>query len=400
MSTLQSVHRPCPVCGTTAARFLHHQRFALPPGHPLPPAFNIVACPACDFVYADTTADAAAYDRYYTDYSKYADQGTSTGGGGDPRDQSRIEEMAREIGRHLPDRAARVVDIGCANGGMLAALRALGYENLLGIDPSPDCVANTKRLFGIPAQQGWLGALPAEVAPAGLVILSHVLEHVLDLAEAVRRVREVLAPAGLVYVEVPDAARYAECLVAPFQDFNSEHINHFSQASLANLFAAHGFELVAEGQKTVPVAGGFGYPACFSFFRLGAESGRSGEWRRAPDFLREIDRYITHSASLLAAVDARLALVPPGPVIVWGVGQLTLKLLVETRLGRAEIAAFTDGNPLHHGKQLHGRPIVAPERLRDLPPYPIIVGTMLHQVAIANRIQRDLALDNPVVTLA
>jgi SAM-dependent methyltransferase len=399
-AALKSVHRPCPVCDTTSAHVLHHQRFALPAGHPLPSSFDIVACPVCDSVYADTPADAAAYDRYYADYSKYADQGTSTGGGGDLLDQARIQVTAQEIARHLPDKTARIVDIGCANGGMLAALRNLGYDHLLGIDPSPECVTNTRRLFDIPAQQSWLGALPADAAPADLVILSHVLEHVLDLADAVVRIRPLLAPGGLVYIEVPDASRYAECLAAPFQDFNTEHINHFSLSSLANLFAAHGFELIAEGSKAIPMAGGLSYPACFGVFRSSSTRTRDPNWRRAPGFLKDIHDYITLSTTLLARIDTRLAGALNGPVIVWGAGQLTLKLLLETRLGVADIVAFTDGNPLHHGKTLHDRLILAPADLRDLPPHPIVIGSLLHHAAIAKRIREELCLPNPVVTLA
>lgn len=400
IAALKTVHRPCPVCGSASARVLHHQRFALEPGHPLPDRFDIVACLECDFVYADTSADAAAYDRYYADYSKYADQGTSTGGGGNPLDQARIEITAREIARHLPDHASHIVDIGCANGGMLAALRDLGYANLLGIDPSPDCVSNTTRLFGIPARQGWLGSLPPETTPASLVILSHVLEHVLDLADAIARVRTVLAPGGLVYVEVPDASRYDECLAAPFQDFNTEHINHFSPAALANLFAAHGFAPESEGTKSLELPGGLSYPACFAVFRRIESPSGTTIWRRAPEFLTAINSYITRSSALLAAIDARLADVLQKPVIVWGAGQLTLKLLVETRLGSADIFAFTDGNPLHHGHTLRDRPIISPDELRNLPPHPIIVGSLLHHAAITERIRVELALPNPIVTLA
>lgn len=397
---MKTTHRPCPVCNSTEARALHHQRFALPAGHPLPRAVDIVACPVCDFVFADTEADAAAYDRYYADYSKYADQGTSTGGGGDPRDQARITMTANEIARHLTDPNVRIVDIGCANGGMLAALRDLGFTNLLGIDPSPDCVANTAHLFGIPASQGWLGALPAEASPADLVILSHVLEHVLDLSDAVTRTRAVLSPGGLVYVEVPDAARYADCLAAPFQDFNTEHINHFSLASLTNLFAAHDMVCISEGTKTLDIAGGARYPACFAFFRrLVTAPKQQPGWRRAPQFLASIDLYITESTDQLRVIDARLAPVLAGPVIVWGVGQLALKLLVETGLAKADIVAFIDGNPLHHGKYLHDRPILAPAALRALPPHPIVIGSLLHHVAIADRIQRELCLPNRIITL-
>ncbi len=396
---MKRLHRPCPVCGSVEAHELHRQRFALPPDHPLPRAYDVVACPACDFVFADTEANTAAYDLYYTNYSKYADQGTATGGGGSIGDQDRIEAMAAEIARHVHDKATRIVDIGCANGGLLAELRKRGYTNLLGIDPSHDCVANTKRLFDIPAVQGWLGALPPEAAAADLVILSHVMEHVLDLADAVRRARAILGPRGMVYVEVPDAANYTEFLAAPFQDFNTEHINHFGLHSLKNLFTPHGFVCVAEGTKSFAIAAAARFPACFALFQLTGDQTQSN-WRRSPDFMAAINRYIAESDKILRGIDARLGPVLSEPVIVWGVGQLTLKLLVETKLAAAHIVAFTDGNPMHHDKRLHDTPVVSPESLRDLPPYPIIVGSLIHHNAIAERIHRDLSLKNRVVTLA
>jgi hypothetical protein len=86
-------------------------------------------------------------------------------------------------------------------------------------------------------------------------------------------------------------------------------------------------------------------------------------------------------------------------LVVWGVGQLTLKLLVETRLSSADIVAFTDGNPLHHGKTLRERPILTPEALHTLPPHPIVIGSLLHHAAIARRIREELALPNPIVIL-
>ncbi len=395
----KTAHRPCPVCGGPEVAVLHHQRFVLPQGHPLPSSYDVVACSRCDFVFADTTGTAADYDRYYAQYSKYADQGTATGGGGDAADQERLRAMAEAIAGRLPDKHARIVDIGCANGGLLGALKARGYSHLLGIDPSPTCVENARRLFDLPVSQGWLLALPPQAAPADLVIVSHVLEHVLDLRRALAQVRAVLSPHGLVYAEVPDAQRYVECLAAPFQDFNTEHINHFGTASLENLFSSCGLFCLALGRKTITVAQGVPYPAVFGFFGQASAGTPGPAWKRDPAFLQNVGRYIVASRSQLAGIDQRLAPVLGGPVIVWGTGQLTLKLLAETSLGRAQIAAFTDANPLHHGECLNGVQIVAPEHLVSLPPHPIVVGSLLHQAAIVARIRGPLGLRNPLVTL-
>ena len=74
-----------------------------------------------------------------------------------------------------------------------------------------------------------------------LVVLSHVLEHVADLGGAASALSRLVAPDGMVYVEVPDAAHYCDHLVAPFHDFNTEHINHFSLTLLDALLVRHGF---------------------------------------------------------------------------------------------------------------------------------------------------------------
>ena len=77
----------------------------------------------------------------------------------------------------------------------------------------------------------------------------------------------MLAPNGLAYVEVPDAMRYVDCLVAPFQDFNVEHINHFSAASLTNALATNGFVVESTIAKTIEAAAGVPYPAIAAIAR-------------------------------------------------------------------------------------------------------------------------------------
>ena len=84
-------------------------------------------------------------------------------------------------------------------------------------------------------------------------------------------------------------------------------------------------------------------------------------------------------------------------VIVWGTGQLTMKLLCDTALKDAKVVAFVDGNPVNVGKTLRGVPIVSPEELENRSA-PIILATLLHTQGIRNRIA-SLGFTNPVVTL-
>ncbi len=365
----------------------------------MPADFDVVSCLDCEFVYADTRGNASDYDEYYSQFSKYTDQGTATGGGGNAEDLERLEKMADSLSQFLPNRDAKIVDIGCANGGLLGALKSRGFVSLLGVDPSETCIENTKKLFDVPASQGWLNALPPECQRVDLAVVSHVLEHVLDLKRAVASLAACLSPNGFLYIEVPDASRYIECLAAPFQDFNVEHINHFTASSLVNLMNACGFDSLQIETKLLETNKGVPYPALFGFFHRAPAGVQRGEWLIKREFREAINAYIKQSSARLEAIDGKLSSFLPEPVYVWGTGQLTFKLLAETCLSSADIFAFIDGNPLNHGKSINGKQIIAPEALSSLPNHTIIIGSLLHHAAISNHIRDVLCLNNTVVTL-
>jgi SAM-dependent methyltransferase len=334
--------RNCPICEEIYCEVLHTQKFVLPDGHPLAGGYDVVCCEHCGFVYADTVATQKDYECFYSKFSKYEDNKTSSGGGDTPWDAKRFEDTALQIGSFLPDTQSRILDIGCANGGLLKALRKSGFENLCGIDPSPVCVANTHS-SGVEAHTGSLFQIPDGLGRFDFIILSHVLEHIRDLKAAVQAICGLMRAGGVIYIEVPDAARYVDFLFSPFQDFNTEHINHFSHVSLGNLMRLSGF--LVKQQETKLIESAPKYPQ----------------------------------------------------VIIWGTGQLAMKLLAETSLANAQIVAFVDGNPVNHGKILRGVPILAPEEIVEMD-QPIIVTSILHQKAIAYRI-RQLELSNKVILL-
>ena len=402
--TLPKIHpatslRSCPICGGKQCDVLHTQKFVLPEGHPLADGYQVVVCGNCGFIYADTQVSQHDYDVFYARCSKYESTSTSTGGGGSPEDVRRLKEMAVSIAEVIPDRQARLLDVGCANGGLLKELRELGYSRLCGIDPSPACVQAAKALGIAEGFVGTLSELPPGAGEFDGVILSHVLEHVSDLPQAVAGIRQLTRPEGVVYVEVPDATRYAECLLAPFQDFNTEHINHFSGCALTNLFVTRGWNRIGGGKKTLFAAPGMPYPAVFGFFMKNAAAA-SGPLKNDTELSGRMADYIVASQAMMQAIDRKIQTVLENnePVIVWGTGQLAMKLLGETCLAQARIAAFVDGNPINHGKLLKGIPVLSPVQVKGSKS-PIIVASLIQGRAIASAIQQ-LNLPNPVILLA
>jgi SAM-dependent methyltransferase len=392
--------RPCPVCGARAGEPLHHRSFVLPDGHPLARGYSVVTCTICGAAYATPLPEQAAYDLFYRDASKYADADTGTGSGAQAWDDERLEETARALVALAPETATHIVDVGCGAGGLLRWLAKLGYTNLTGIDPAPACAAAADAVPGVRGVVGSLFALPKDIAPAGLIVLSHVLEHVRDVGGAIDGLRAITRVGGRVYAEVPNAADYAEFLVAPFLDFNTEHINHFSQRTLRRLFTARGWNVIAAGSKVIASSPSTRYPCAFVVAEL-SEAGRPAEPSPPDRDLRmALSRYVTASHALLARVIARCEALDLAhkEIVVWGTGQTTAILLAETPLGGARIRAFTDSNPMHHGRTISGVPVVPPDALRAMPDIPIVVGSLLHGAEIADAIAAR-GITNPVIRL-
>jgi SAM-dependent methyltransferase len=386
MDSSKNATRPCPVCGSRVVFIISKQNFELPKNHPLPSAWDVVSCPICHFAYADTAAYQETYDYYYSDFSKYEHDATSTGGGTTDTDRQRLEDTAALIAK-VVKKDDTILDLGCANGGLLVAFKKLGFTELTGLDPSPACALTTSEL-GVEGLVGSLFEPPVDGRKFKAVILCHVLEHIRDLQTAAEVLRGLVADDGYLYVEVPDASRYGGYSEAPFQDFNVEHINHFAHSSLSNLFESKGFITKDQGIRDIPSPAGWVYPAIWCLFKIRPTNENfDGKWLHNSSLKESLDRYTLESIQQIEKINHKLATLveSQAPVIVWGTGQFTLKLLAQSTLGSCNIIGFIDSNPGHHGKQLRGIEIFSPEILQNQA-HPVIIGSLLHHQAIENLI--------------
>jgi len=234
--------RDCAICGSVARRVLFHQEFAAVEQATPVTGYDVAVCERCGFAYADGIPDQEAFDRYYREMSKY--EYAQRGGEESDYDRRRLELIAGIVAPLVPAAGGRILDVGCASGRLLANLRDRGFTNVAGLDPSPACAAAAARLYGIDVKTMTLGAMAQAGERFDVVIMVGVLEHLRDLDAAFEHLRALLPEGGLLYVEVPDVTAFADWDNAPYQDFSTEHINFFSQASLDNLMRRRGFERV------------------------------------------------------------------------------------------------------------------------------------------------------------
>jgi SAM-dependent methyltransferase len=396
---MKTASRACPVCSSSEVEVLYTQRFATPALSPLPAISDVVACPACGLVYADTPVAQEGYDRYYAKFSKYEDPTVATGGGASPFDHLRLEDVADELSSRV-GAEARVLDIGCAGGGLLAALHRRGFTHLHGVDAATACVARV-RSMGFPATClpfSGLASLRNE-GPFELVVLSHVLEHVVDLLPLVTAAKSLIASGGLLYIETPDASRYGEYDHVPFYFFDGEHINHFDTSRLAALGEAVGLVTASAGARTFEVAPGKTYPACWVLMGQGPSDGArrtSGEVAslrdRVADYVRRcrLSRRFPELERLAAAGT---------PVVVWGAGSFAQRLFGDGLMSGCRVVGIVDRDGNKQGRPFAGFTVEVPEvALRRHPGAAVVVAAAIQESAIAME-ARTLMRGGEVVTL-
>lgn len=395
-TSLPLAARPCPVCGGFKSRLLHTQTFEQLSGIQLLDGYDVVVCQDCGAGFADRIPPQAVFDAYYRDLSKYEYE--YRGGQSTKYEELRFQEAARTIIPHIPSPDSRILEIGCATGHLLSVLKEEGYPNVQGVDPSPGCAKAAWDIYRVPVQACTIFNIPRQKDLFDVVALLGVMEHIRDLDPALEAIRALLAPAGRIYLAAPDAAHFDRNQDAPFQEFSLEHLNFFSEASLTNLMQTRGFKFLSAGSLLLEHSPG---TWCASVYCVFENTGkRKGSWVRDDETAKGLAAYIRKSQQAENRVrEAIEDLVASGrPILVWGTGAHTQRLLAMSALAKVNIAAFVDSNPKYQGRQLHGRPVLSPENLVGRNE-PILISSYAAQKEIVSQIRETLRLGNELITL-
>lgn len=133
-----------------------------------------------------------------------------------------------------------VLEIASNDGYLLKHVVARGIR-ALGIEPAAN-VAQIARAEGIPTEAAFFNLETADTLRRGgisaaLIVANNVLAHVPSPSSIVAAMPLVLAPEGVVSVEVPHLQRLLEG--AEFDTIYHEHYSYFSLSFLRRLFDAH-----------------------------------------------------------------------------------------------------------------------------------------------------------------
>ena len=357
-------NRNCPICDSNESSLVKIIELKTYDNHPLDKNYNLVKCNDCGFIYYNTNITQDILDDYYTNQSKYdSKEVVSVGAGGITElDKLRLLDTAKIISNYILDNNSSILDIGCASGGLIDCLSKLGYLNLTGLDPSPICIERVaqnhkcKTILGSILDENLVLENKFDV-----IILTHVLEHILDVKKLMQKLYDLLNENGIIFIECPDASKYHLNVHAPFQEFNTEHINHFSESSFCNLSSAMQIELIGSGSRTFKIENGHDYFACYAFYKKGNKS--SFEVKKETTIL-DINKYILESSIHLDQISKFIGNLKYTNIILYGIGQFSYKLIKMIDKGKNLI--YVDGDPRNKTKTIFGNKIFSPSELPSL----------------------------------
>jgi SAM-dependent methyltransferase len=211
---------------------------------------DIVRCPGCGHMQLDPMPDeamlAAAYAEAQSDAYIEEEAGQRT--------------TARRALERIETHAARrdtILDLGCWVGFLLAEARERGWRTL-GVEPSEFGSSYARDELGLEVVTASLFSAQLERASFDAIVMGDVLEHLISPDEALARIRELLAPGGVVWLAVPDAGSpVARVLGKRWWSVLPTHVQYFTRGSLATLLRRCGFDQLES--STAPKAFTVGY---------------------------------------------------------------------------------------------------------------------------------------------
>jgi len=217
--------------------------------------YAICRCEACGFLFLNPRPTVAELSEMYTSDPYYAEDNATRGAARRRFYHARMERLER----WRPGRGD-MLGIGCLEGGYaLEVARARGWR-VAAVEFSPILANHARTALGIDVKVSNAWDLSPFLGSRFNVIVSQSLEHVPDPRDTLAQCRDLLAPNGLLMLEVPnqfhsliDLLKLAVVRIVgdgAFHWFHRDltfefHTLSFTPETLRELLAREGFEVLA-----------------------------------------------------------------------------------------------------------------------------------------------------------
>jgi len=197
---------------------------------------RIVSCLGCGLKYVNPRDEAGKI------FSRYAqlEDGLYLSEEKGRRVAARI--ILKQISKYK--RKGRFLDIGCATGFLLDEAKKQGWD-AEGVELSEWSVNFAKDKLGLKVFQGHLNEANFPSKYFDVIVLTDVVEHVIDPSGLMEEARRLLKPDGILYISTPDIeSLLSKLLKAKWWGIQHAHLYYFSRNSLTRLLDVAGFRVI------------------------------------------------------------------------------------------------------------------------------------------------------------
>ncbi|HEY8387957.1 MAG TPA: class I SAM-dependent methyltransferase [Parasegetibacter sp.] len=235
-------YNACPVCGSEQIKLFSPVKDYSISGE----VFEVMECISCSVRFTQNAPSQEEIGPYYKaeHYISHSDS-----------NKGLINRLYQKV-RHVTVRKkanlieeitnkheGEVLDVGCGTGYFLAEMKSRGWT-AEGLEPDPDARTLAASVNNIQSSDiSHLFEIRAGSKDA--VTLWHVLEHVHQLHDYMKRFKEILAPDGKLVIAVPNYTSYDSRHYGTFWAAYDvpRHLYHFSPKSLKILAERHGMQV-------------------------------------------------------------------------------------------------------------------------------------------------------------
>ena len=256
----------------------------------------------------------------------------------------------------------RLLEVGCGSGEYLQCWKEI---DVYGMEFSPENCAKA-RAKGFKIFRGYPGDSLPPGAPYDAFAMFSWLEHLPDLPQVLKNLRDSLNPGAVGLLEVPDFDMICEQNL--FSEFVLDHLFYFTEKTLRGTLSMYGFEtlrcrnlwhgyiLSAEVRRRMPL--------CTTGFRQAQKK-----------LLQAIKNHLQEQS---------------GTTAIWGAGHQSLALLAMCE-HKERISYVVDSAPFKQGHRTPGSGflIVPPEHLLKDPPGSILIIAGSYNQEIAGQIKKQ-----------
>ncbi len=301
-----------------------------------------------------------------------------------------LEELIEKC-QNGRDKNIRILDIAGGYGELSLFLMQSGYTDVTMSEIKESCISYASQKGVSVLHEDLLEKKSAR--KHDIVILSHDLEHMLDVRKAMLNAAEYLKDDGFLILELPFAPMYKEMDNTPYHFLTYEHVCHFSDITVENLASAAGLKIMEKGHYVKCDD----YPCIWAILKK--DRSVSPRIRKDADTWEDIYAYIKICGKqiqqkLKPLAESRKAL------ILWGIGASTA-ILLDSAFGGCNVIQLIDKNKARQGNvfEINGRKLAVepPEQITD-GSAAVFILSGAYRASIEKDI-RQMGLNNEIMSL-